>query len=468
MRPESLGPGSRDSRWTRRRLLQVGGIGMLGLGLPDFLRASAPSVSPGRGASSVKSCIFIMQYGGASHIDTWDLKPDAPTEIRGPYRPIATRVPGVQICELMPRLATIADRCCFIRSMTHRNADHGGAVHICLTGSSKPAVNAPHFGSVMAKLRPATRNVPPYVWVQNLDSDAGTRYLHGGLLGESYAPLLVGRRLDNPSAPGFRMKDFDPPADVTPERVRQRHELLHVVDDHSRTAALPIPAQMQQYQERAVDLVTGPAAQQAFDLQREPATVRERYGRHPLGQNLLLARRLVEAGVRLVSVNAWVGFPAKETLLYVQTWDMHGAPGNGQGSIFGTQARGLGFALPLVDTSLTALLEDLETRGLLDSTLVVVVGEFGRSPAISKGAFPGREHWPHCYSALLAGGGIRGGMVYGASDKHGAYVKDRPVCPEDFGATLFHTLGVPPQTRLGADGFTLPASTGQVIEELLC
>ena len=342
MKPESMEPCSNDPRWTRRRLLQVGGIGMLGLGLPDFLRASAPGVSAGRGASSVKSCIFIMQYGGASHIDSWDLKPDAPAEIRGPYRPIATRVPGVQIGELMPRLATLADRCCFIRSMTHRNADHGGAVHICLTGSANPAVNAPHFGSVMAKLRPATRNVPPYVWMQNLDSDAGTRYLHGGFLGESYAPLLVGRRLDNPSAPGFRMKEFDPPADVTPGRVRQRQALLHAVDGHARTVALPTPAQMQQYQERAVDLVTGPAAGQAFDLQREPATVRERYGRHPLGQNLLMARRLIEAGVRLVSVNAWVGFPAKETLLYVQTWDMHGAPGNGQGSIFGTQARGLG------------------------------------------------------------------------------------------------------------------------------
>src|SRR5262245_7635383 len=466
MRPESIEPCSRDLRWTRRRLLRVGGIGMLGLGLPVFLRASATGVSTGRGSSSLKSCIFIMQYGGASHIDTWDLKPDAPAEIRGPYRPIATRVPGVQICELMPRLATLADRCCFIRSMTHRDADHGGAVHICLTGSSKPAVNAPHFGSVMAKLRPATRNVPPYVWVQNLDSDAGTRYLHGGSLGESYAPLLVGRRLDNPSAPGFRMKEFDPTADLTSERMRHRQALLHAVDGHSGTAALPTPAQMQQYQERAVDLVAGPAAQQAFDLQREPAAVRERYGRHPLGQNLLMARRLVEAGVRLVSVNAWVGFPAKETLLYVQTWDMHGAPGNGQGSIFGTQARGLGFALPLLDTSLAALLEDLETRGLLKSTLVVVVGEFGRSPTISKAAFPGREHWPHCYSAMLAGGGIRGGVVYGASDKNGAYVKDRPVSPEDFGATLFHALGVPAETRLSPDGFTLPVSTGQPIEDL--
>jgi hypothetical protein len=467
MRSESIEPCSEPARWTRRQLLQVGGIGVLGLGLPDFLRASATGKSTNRKTSAVKSCIFIMQYGGASHIDSWDLKPEAPAEIRGPYRPIATRVPGMQICELMPRLATLADRCCFIRSMTHRNTDHGGAVHICLTGSSKPADNAPHFGSVMAKLRPATRNVPPYVWLQNLDSDAGTRYLHGGFLGESYAPLLVGRRLDNPSATGFRMKDFDPPANVTPGRMQERQELLNAVDGLSRTAALPIPSQMKHYQERAFDLVTGPAAQQAFDLQREPAKVRERYGSHPLGQNLLLARRLVEAGVRLVSVNAWVGFPAKETLLYVQTWDMHGAPGNGQGSIFGTQARGLGFALPLVDTSLTALLEDLETRGLLDSTLVVVVGEFGRSPTISKSEFPGREHWPHCYSAMLAGGGIRGGMVYGASDKHGAYVKDRPVWPEDFGATLFHALGIPPQSRLGADGFTLPASSGEVIEELL-
>jgi len=171
--------------------------------------------------------------------------------------------------------------------------------------------------------------------------------------------------------------------------------------------------------------------------------------------------------VRLVSVNGWVGVPPGETLLFVQTWDMHGAAGNGQGSIFGTQARGLGFALPILDMALTTLLEDLKERGLLESTLVVVVGEFGRSPTISKSPLPGRDHWPQCYSAMLAGGGIRGGMVYGASDKKGAYVKDKPVGPEDLGATLFQTLGVAPDTRLGADGFTHPASTGHMIEELL-
>src|SRR6185369_17279049 len=233
-----------DPRLTRRRLLQVGGIGMLGLGLPDLLQASSPGTVAARASGPAKSCIFIMQYGGASQIDTWDLKPDAPAEIRGPYRPIATRVPGMQVCELMPRLAALADRCCFIRSMTHRNPDHGGAVHICLTGSAKPADNTPHFGSVLAKLRPPTHNVPPYVWLQNLDSDAGTRYLHGGFLGEAYAPLLVGRRLDNPSAPGFRMRELDPPAEVTASRMRQRHELLQQVDGPSSAAALPAPALM--------------------------------------------------------------------------------------------------------------------------------------------------------------------------------------------------------------------------------
>jgi hypothetical protein len=405
-----------------------------------------------------------MQYGGASHIDSWDPKPKAPAEIRGPYKPIDTRVPGIQLGELMPRLATVADRCCFIRSMTHHNNDHGGAVHICLTGSSKAASNCPHFGSVLAKLRPSQRNVPPYVWLQNLSADALTYYLHGGFLGDAYAPLLVGQQLDNPSAPGFRMTAFDPVAEVTPGRMQERYELLHALEaaPHAKVPT-SAGARMQTYQERAMDLVTGSEARQAFDLEREPLQLRDAYGRHPLGQNLLLARRLIEAGVRLVSVNAWTGFPGNKRGINEQTWDMHG----NSDSIFGTQWRGLGFALPRFDTAVTALLEDLQVRGLLESTLVVVVGEFGRTPTIRNNPLPGREHWSNCYSAMLAGGGIRGGMVYGASDKDGAYVKDKPVSPEDFGATLFHALGVPLETRLSADGFTHPASTGQPIAELL-
>jgi hypothetical protein len=444
---------------SRRQLLQVGGIGLLGLGLPELLRAGTSDKRRG----GDKSCIFIVQYGGASHLDSWDLKPDAPADIRGPYKPIVTRVPGLRVGELLPRLAARADRYCLIRSMTHRNGGHDGAMHVCMTGHSNPAESTPYFGAVMAKLRPGTRNIPSYLWLQNLAGDVQPRYLTGGFLGAAYSPLRVGTDLDNPSDPNFRMTAFDPAKDVPAERLLRRTRLLGAVESSARPVFQSPPAgNLKRFQERAVELVTGPEARRAFNLEREPGKVRERYGRHPLGQNLLLARRLIEAGVRLVSVTAWAGTPPGEKFRNVQTWDMHGN-GAGLGSIFGTGAYGLGWALPRVDEAVSALLDDLEARGLLESTLVVMVGEFGRSPRVVNA---GRDHWPSCYSALLAGAGIPGGKVYGASDKHGAYVKERPVSPEDFGATLFQTLGVPPGTRLGADGFTHPASSGRPIPDL--
>ena len=447
---------------SRRRLLQVGGVGALGLGLPQFLQARSPS---GGSIGSERSCIFIVQYGGASHHDTWDLKPEAPAEIRGPYRPIRTSVPGIQICEKLPRLARLADRYCLIRSMTHGNGGHDGGMHVCMTGHSNPAVETPYFGSVVAKLRPATRNIPSYVWLQNLAGDVQPRYLTGGFLGAPYSPLRVGTDLDNPSAPNFRVHAFDPPQEVSRERMQQRFNLLDrfQTSEVRRTSEVSAPATLRQFQDRALDLVTGPEARRAFNLDKEATPLRDRYGRHPIGQNLLMARRLIEAGVRLVSVTAWCGTPPTERFRNVQTWDMHG-DGAGLGSIFGTTAFGLNWALPNLDQAVSALLEDLELRGLLDSTLVVMVGEFGRSPRISNA---GRDHWPACYSAMLAGAGIRTGQVFGASDAHGAYVKDRPVSPEYFGATLFTALGIPPETRLGADGFTRPASVGQSIADLL-
>ncbi len=440
-------------RLTRRQLLQAGGIGMIGLGLPQLLHASAPE----RGAQrNGKSCIFIVQYGGASHHDSWDLKPDAPDDIRGPYRPIPTNVPGIQIGELLPKLANMADRYCLIRSMTHGNGGHDGGMHICMTGHSAPTVETPYFGSVVAKVRPSSTraNMPSYVWLQNLAGDVQPRYLTGGFLGAAYSPLRVGTDMDNPAEPGFRMRAFDTPADVPHDRLRRRYDLLRQAD--------PSAGSMQKFQERAVDLLTGPEARRAFDLEREPTSTRDRYGQHALGQNLLMARRLIEAGVRLVSVTAWAGLPPGERFRNVQTWDMHGQ-GAGLGSIFGTGAFGLGWALPNVDQAVSALLEDLHLRGLLDDTLVVMAGEFGRSPRISNA---GRDHWPACYSALLAGAGIRGGIVYGSSDRQGAYVRDAAVRPEAFGATLFHALGIPPQTRLSPDGFTRPASEGQPVLNL--
>jgi uncharacterized protein (DUF1501 family) len=439
---------------SRRQLLQVGGISALGLGLPQLLQAGAPGAGRAR-RPFAQSCIFIVQYGGCSHLDTFDPKPDAPEGMRGPYKAIATAVPGLRLGELLPRLAALAGRYCLVRSMTHGNGGHDGGMHVCMTGHSRPAADTPYFGAVLAKLRPSTRNVPSYVWLQNLAGDVQPRYLTGGFLGAAYGPLRVGTDLDNPSAPGFRVRAFDPPREVSQARLRQRWGLLSALDASG--------GGLRRFQERAVDLVTGPAAQRAFDLGREPAALRDRYGRHPLGQNLLLARRLIEAGTRLVSVTAWTGTPPGERFRNVQTWDMHGE-GAGLGSIFGTGAFGLGWALPNLDQAVSALLEDLALHGLLDSTLVVLVGEFGRSPRIVKA---GRDHWPACYSALLAGGGVRGGLVYGASDGQGGYVRDRPVPPERFGATLFHLLGVPPQTRLGADGFTRPASGGEPIQELL-
>jgi hypothetical protein len=465
-----------QSRIDRRRLIQLGGLGMVGLSLPRLLQAGAQSTKRER------SCIFIVQYGGCSHIDSFDLKPQAPAEIRGPYQPIATAVPGLQIGELLPRLAGMADKFALIRSMTHGNPGHDGGMHVCMTGRTAPVESTPYFGSVMARLKPATANIPSYVWLQNLAGDVQPRYLTGGFLGSAFGPLRVGTDEDNPAAPGFRFKAFDPPAGLSAERLVSRSDLLSALEttgvrspavaasvgtnvtatsarDPSRS---PKMAAFGEFQQRAIDLVTAAAARRAFDLEQEPPSARDRYGRHPLGQNLLMARRLIEAGVRLVSVTAWAGTPAGEKFRNVQTWDMHGE-GSGLGSMFGKGAYGLGWALPNVDESVSALLTDLHDRGLLDDTLVVMVGEFGRSPRIS-GA--GRDHWPACYTALLAGAGIRGGAAYGASDAQGGYVKDRPVSPETFGATLFHALGVPPDTRFGPDGFSLRVSDGEPLSEL--
>ncbi|MBN9522001.1 DUF1501 domain-containing protein [bacterium] len=441
-------------RPTRRHLLRVGGVSALGLNLPQLLHARSPGTAPA-GRVPERSCIFVVQYGGASHIDSLDPKPDAPAEVRGPYRAIPTRVPGVRVGELLPRLAGLADRFLLVRSMTHRDPGHDGGMHVAMTGHSTPTPDTPYLGSVVAKVCPATRNVPSYVWLQNLAGDVQPRYLGGGFLGPAFGPLRVATDLDNPAAPDFRVRALDAAADVPHARLRDRTGLLNQLDPATSGQA----AALRGFQERAAELIAGPDARRAFDLNLEAASVRDRYGRHPLGQNLLTARRLVEAGVRLVSVTAWAGTPPSERFRNVQTWDMHG-DGAGLGSIFGTGAYGLGWALPNLDQAMSALLEDLDVRGLLESTLVVVAGEFGRSPRIDRA---GRDHWPACYSALVAGAGIRGGHVHGASDKSGGYVKDDPVSPERFAATLLHALGIAPETRLGADGFTRPAGTGEPI-----
>jgi hypothetical protein len=267
---------------------------------------------------------------------------------------------------------------------------------------------------------------------------------------------------DNPATPGFRVRAFDAAVGLPPDRVQARRELLAQAEAHQ--VPLPHTDTLLRSRQRAYDLLSGSAARAAFEIDREPAAVRDRYGRHPLGQNLLLARRLIEAGVRLTNVVAWCGLAPGDRFLSIETWDMHGNAGI---DIFGTGWNGLGWAMPCCDQAVSALLEDLELRGLLETTLVVLVGEFGRTPRISRGGSAiGRDHWPNCYSAMLAGAGVRGGTVYGASDSNAAYVKDNPVSPEDLAATLFHALDIPAETPISADGFSIRASTGRPILRL--
>jgi uncharacterized protein (DUF1501 family) len=452
---KSQGPAvpSHPPLLNRRQLLEFGGISVLGLGLPELLQAGRSS--PRR---SEKSCIFIFQYGGPPQLDTFDPKPDAPDGIRSPFKPITTAVPGIQICELLPRLGKMADRYCLLRSLTHNKTGHNEGTHVMCTGHSNPTAATPYYGSLMAKVRPSDRGMPSYVWLAGLAGDVKPQYLTGGFLGAAYSPLHIGPRYPASSPqPDYRVGGLDA---AQGGQIAQRFDLLEKIESaaHPRREATDV----RHFQQLAVDMVSSPAARQAFDLDQEPAAVRERYGRQqPLGQYLLQARKLVEAGVRLVSVVAWCGAPPGKSSAFTQTWDMHGDAG----SIFGADNyRGLGWVLPQMDQAVSALLEDLEQRGLLETTLVALVGEFGRTPRISN---MGRDHWAACYSGLLAGAGIRGGVVYGASDKNAAYVKDRPVSPEDFGATLFHALGVPPDTEVREpDGRPHPVSRGQPLVEL--
>lgn len=461
-----------DKLSTRRQLLQLGSVGALGMTLPDLLRADEiqqSQQSRGQKSGSGQSCIFIHQYGGLSQLDSWDMKPDAPAEIRGPYLQTSTQIPGFKICELMPKLAAQADRYSVIRSMTHHNAQHDQANAMMLAGKTKPQQDDPSFGAMVTKLRPSKAAVPPHVWLQKYGGGAMPpehTYLTGGNLGMAYAPLLIGKRHDDhPASEDFRVRAFDTNKSITTERLEQRRSLNA---EFRRLATVGHTTEFESsdlFFEKSFDLLDSEAARSAFAIGKEKSAMRNKYGMNPLGQNLLLARRLVEAGVRLVNVVAWTGLAPKEKFVSVETWDMHG---NADVGIFENGWNGLPFALPIADQAVAALIDDLYERGLLDSTLIVFVGEFGRTPKIFKGARRiGRDHWPNCYSAMVAGAGIRPGVIYGQSDRQAAYVEENPVTLEDFTATLFSAMGIPPHSRLSPSGFTQPASTGTPISDLL-
>jgi hypothetical protein len=452
---------------SRRQILQAAGLGALNLAVPGMVAARVEGNQAAKGAAE-KSCIFILLCGGPSHLDTWDLKPDAPAEIRGPYKPAATSVPGMRINEMHVHLAKRAKQFALIRSMTHVGniSNHFDAMHHCLSGQSQAPADSPYLGSVLAKVRPSQRSVASYVWLIKCIGDpvfCAPNIATGGSLGAPYAPLFVGSAENNPSKPGFKAPDVLSSRE-TPERLRRRLGLLNKLEQQRGSKE-----SWKELQKRGLELATATGPRQAFEVDREDPRLRDRYGRNPLGQNLLLARRLIESGVGFVTVNGWTG-PAPGQAgggPPSSSWDMHGGE-MGMGSAFGTGSYGMGWCLPVLDRALSALLDDLKDRGLLDRTLVVVTGEFGRTPRINqnKGATPGRQHWPSCYSSILAGAGIRGGAVYGESDKIGAYVKSKPVRPQDFSATIFHALGVPFESRVTKDGLSKPLSTGQPLLDL--
>jgi len=452
-------------------MLQASAVGGLNFALPGLVSARVDANRSLGGGAAEKSCIFIWLCGGPSHLDSWDLKPDAPDGFRGPYRPIATTVPGLHLSELHTKLAPLANRFAVIRSMNHVGniSNHFDAMHHCLTGQAGAPNDAPYIGSVLSNIRPNRRNVASYFWLLNpgrasvfISAFIGT----GGHLGARHAPVFIGTQGNHPAMPDFRGSDeLFAPAD--PARMEDRRHLLGQLNAAARADDDIRPRrEWGELHRRAFDLATGPGGRQVFQLDREPTNVRDRYGRHPLGQNLLLARRLVEAGSSCVTVTGWTG-PSPEGgggSSGLSSWDMHGGH-MGMGNAFGGGSYGMGWCLPRLDEALSALLTDLHERGLLERTLVVCVGEFGRSPRINTQGLPGRLHWPDCFSAILAGAGIRGGAVCGASDRIGAYPKDRPVRPQDLGATIYHALGVPLETRLGRD-IPRPITTGEPIMEL--
>jgi len=443
--------GFRRSAWSRRDVLRAGSLSLSGLGLPGLFagRAAAKAAegSSAGGFGRAKSCILIFQWGGPSQLETWDPKPDAPAEIRGSFSTIATATPGLRISEHFPKLAAQTHRLAVVRSLNHTDPAHLSTAHRLLTGHLAPKINSdadgpsphdsPHLGALVARCRPSAGNVPSAVtmpWTVSHPAAPGGKApgQDAGWLGKAFEPFRV---QGDPNAPGFTVADLDLPVGVSADRFRGRRDLLA-----DRPGASPFEGRAavgwDALQTRAFDTLTSAEARGAFRLDREDPRTRDRYGRHVHGQCLLLARRLVEAGVGLVTVN-W----HDDGKFF---WDTHGDNFN----------RLQHQLMPPADQGFAALLDDLDARGLLDETLVVWVGEFGRNPRINRLA-AGREHWPHCYSGALAGGGIAGGQVFGASDRWAARPVRDPVSPDDLGATILHALGIDPATEL-ADSFGRP------------
>ncbi len=411
------------SRSSRREFLYVGLAGGLGLSLPNFFRLQAAESIPGVGAPTAKATGLIHIYlpGGMAHQESFDPKPYAPSMYRGPLGTVDTKIQGEKFGEAFSKVAAISDKVTVIRSMTHGEAAHERGTHNMFTGyRPSPAIKYPSLGSVVSHELGSQKELPPYVCIPGVPNEfAGTGYLS-----TAYGPFGLG---SDPAQNGFKVRDLNLPAGVDDARFDRRKSLLETVDGHFKSLeesdALDA---MDSFYQRAYGMISSKEAREAFDLEAEDAKLRDEYGRNQAGQRMILARRLVESGVRFVS-------------LTYGGWDHHN---NIKGGIE-SQA-------PALDQALARLIRDLEDRGLLDSTIVMVTSEFGRTPKINPTS--GRDHWPRVFSALVAGGGIQRGTIYGSSDGLGGMVENDPVSPEDLAYTIYHQLGIDPEKRLMAPG----------------
>jgi hypothetical protein len=425
----------------RRDILRVGGLTALGLGLPDvFRRRAAAADKPAK----AKSCILLWLDGGPSHLETFDPKPDVPADVRGPFRPIQTKTPGVEICELLPRTAQVTDRLAIVRSMTSPLGEHGIANHYLLTGyQPSPVLDYPSYGAVVSRVRGGNHVLPPNVAIPEFKATAGS-----GFLGMAHQPFAVG---GDPAKPDFRVRDLTEFPGVTVDRLHRRREFLAAFDAAQSNVERSAPADPTF--EQAYRLVTSPAAKKAFDLNDETNATRARYGPRTVGQSCLLARRLVERGVPFVTVHN-------------TGWDTHGDLVLRLRDGYAGAKVGVGL-IPSFDLAFAALVEDLAERGLLDDTLVVAMGEFGRTPKLNTAG--GRDHWPRVFSVALAGGGIKGGQVIGSSDRVGESPRDEPVTPADLARTIYTLLGIDPSHELlTPDGRPVQVNQGgRVIAKLI-
>jgi hypothetical protein len=432
----------------RRDFLRIGGVSLLSGGLLHLLAARAQSAGNSAASPRARACIILFQVGGPYQCETFDPKPGAPAEMRGLFKPVATRVAGLQVTEGLPHIAQHADKFAIVRSVHHTIRCHNPAIYCSLVGreATEPLAvsnrtNArrtdhPHYASVLAKLRPGSRAMPSHVIIPNLTNNGPAKSpgLLAGYLGAAYDPFVLGA---DPSAPDFHVEGVGLPADVDRSRFGQRQTLLQQLDAQQRWIEKPGTIEtMDAFYQRAFAVLTSARAKEAFDLGREPVKLRDRYGRHTQGQGALLARRLVEAGVPFVSVFS-------HTDVDKGSWDTHQ----------NHDERCKRDLMPPADQAFSALLEDLHGRGLLNEVLVVWMGEFGRTPrrgfnfSNNTNNVTGRDHWCNCYSVVLAGGGVQGGRVVGSSDWIGGYPKERPVHISDLAATIYHTLGVDPRAQ---------------------